>query len=389
MLRFLSRRIGVHTRRRLRPSTASSHTFQFLTTRASFSSTAEELIEDEVVDVVGDDDYSPPLGVPGVAGMGRGLTSPKGEGLVVELAELPEQKLVWGKYAGLAGASVLASHGKTQVLVTVVTEKPKPGQPAKNFLPLTVEFKEKMSAAGWIPTTFLRRELMTKDHEILAARAVDRSIRPLFQKGHINDTQIICTVMSYDRNHDALVVALNAVSACLNARGAEFGWDIHGPVAAMRVGLDKASGDFVLNPPPTQEDSDLDLLVVMREDGQVMMLEGGASSVSEETFVGALQFAQKHRHGAIALQTELRKQVEQADATAAKQSALPAKWSFSSNPSSSSSTSPSATSPTSKINTVSYQLQFINHILVPFHLFYYPHKIHRLERQLYLTLELE
>ena len=81
---------------------------------------------------------------------------------------------MWGKYAALAGASVLASKGQTQVLVTVVSEKPRPGESGPGFLPLSVEFKEKLAGTGRVPSNFVKREMFTKDHEILAARAIDR-----------------------------------------------------------------------------------------------------------------------------------------------------------------------------------------------------------------------
>ena len=292
--------------------------------------------DDEVLDVevFGIDDVPPPhsyAGIGGVGGIGGGHSF---DGVVVEHPSLPDRRLVWGKYAALAGASALVSKGGTQVLVTVVSEKPRPGQPEKTFLPLTVEYKEKMYGVGRVPQTFMRRELFTKNHEILAARAIDRSVRPLFRKDYARDTQIICTVLSFDGTTDTVSLALNGVSACLHARSADFGWDAgYGPVAAVRVGIDPNStepGDFVLDPPPaTHRGLDLNALVVMRENGRVVMLEAGGREVPEETFLRAIQFARDHRGPQFELQHALRKAVGEDDAEVAAHSAVPRRWSFS------------------------------------------------------------
>lgn len=190
----------------------------------------------------------------------------------------PEQCLVWGKYATLADASVLACKGETHVLITVVSEKGSE-KDAPDFLPLTVDFKDKVASTGRMPINrYARREIFTKESEILSARAIDRSIRPLFRKDFRQKTQIICTVMSYDPLHDPVIVALNGVSACLNARACEFGWDLHGPIVATQIGMKKdvESGKpyFIVNPTPAALSSlEMSALVVTREDGRIIMLE--------------------------------------------------------------------------------------------------------------------
>ena len=132
---------------------------------------------------------------------------------------------------------------------------------------------------------------------------MDRSVRPLFRKDYTNSTQVICTVLSYDPQHDALPVALNAVSACLHARAKDFGFECHGPVAAVRVGLDPDSGEYVVNPPPAEvPEMDLNALVVLRENGRVVMLEAGARQVSDETFLGAVELAREHSAPTFAFQ---------------------------------------------------------------------------------------
>jgi len=326
----LSRRFGVQ--RLVRSSSARVLSFPAVSNyeRAFFdreiASQVRSLSSDAVDDAIYVDiEDDPPPSHVHVAGIGGGHDV---EGIVVEHPDCPGQRLVWGKYAALAGASVLASTGNTQVLITVVSEKPKPGQPSKGFLPLTVEYKEKMAATGRIPSTFMRREIFSKNHEILAARAIDRSIRPLFRSDYRQDTQVICTVLSYDPEHDPVIVALNGVSACLHARSADFGWDEHGPVAAVRVGL-RSSGEFVANPPlAIQRQLDMNALVVMRDNGRVVMLEGASRQIPESKFVEGIEFAQERLHTSLALQHELKKAVGVDDANVAAQSAAPRRWSF-------------------------------------------------------------
>src|SRR5690606_36896623 len=153
-----------------------------------------------------------------------------------------------------ADAAVLASMGDTSVLVTVVGKKePKPGQ---NFFPLTVNYQEKMYAAGRIPGGFFKREGRPSEGETLTARLIDRPLRPLFPEGFLNEVQIVATVVSVQPEIQPDIVALIGASAALAISGVPFA----GPVGAARVGY--INDQYVIN--PSEEElvsSKLDLIV--------------------------------------------------------------------------------------------------------------------------------
>ena len=152
-----------------------------------------------------------------------------------------------GRVARQAHGSVIATYGGTSVLATVVADHhPKPGL---DFFPLTVNYQEKAYAAGKIPGGFFKREGRPTEKETLVSRLIDRPIRPLFAKGFQNETQVIATVISYDGQNDADIVALVAVSAALTLSGVPF----MGPIAAARVGY--IDGQYVLN--PTKDELDI------------------------------------------------------------------------------------------------------------------------------------
>ena len=143
-----------------------------------------------------------------------------------------------GRVARQAHGSVIATYGGTSVLATVVADhEPKPGL---DFFPLTVNYQEKAYAAGKIPGGFFKREGRPSEKETLVSRLIDRPIRPLFAKGFQNETQVIATVISYDGQNDADIVALVAVSAALTLSGVPF----MGPIAAARVGY--IGGEYIL-----------------------------------------------------------------------------------------------------------------------------------------------
>jgi polyribonucleotide nucleotidyltransferase len=194
-------------------------------------------------------------------------------------------KLETGHVARQADGAVMATYGETTVLATATGSKSiKPGQ---DFFPLTVHYQEKFYAAGRIPGGYLKREARPSEHETLTARLIDRPIRPLFAKGFLNETLVMCTVLSYDQENSADILALVGTSAALTISGMPF----MGPIGAARVGL--IEGEFVLNPTPAQmEDSELDLVVAGTREG-VLMVESEANELSEDVMIDAVMFGWK------------------------------------------------------------------------------------------------
>ncbi|OUR95198.1 polyribonucleotide nucleotidyltransferase [Gammaproteobacteria bacterium 42_54_T18] len=187
-----------------------------------------------------------------------------------------------GKIARQASGAVMISCGETSVLVTVVGRKEaKPGQ---NFFPLTVNYQEKIYAAGRIPGGYLKREGRPSEKETLTCRLIDRPIRPLFPKGFMNEVQVMATVMSTDKEYDPDIAALIGTSAALAISGVPF----KGPIGAARIGY--VDEMFVLNPSYSQlEESDLDLVVAGTESA-VLMVESEAKELSEDQMLGAVLY---------------------------------------------------------------------------------------------------
>jgi polyribonucleotide nucleotidyltransferase len=189
-----------------------------------------------------------------------------------------------GKMAKQAAGSCLVRFGDTMVLAAVTVSKSVSTLP---FFPLTVEYREKTYAAGKIPGGFLKREGRPSDKEILAARGIDRSIRPLFPEGFKNEIQVFVTVISADQENDADVLGVLAASTALAI--SPIPWN--GPIAAVRVG--QVEGNWILNPTFQQlEFSTIDLFVSGSADS-IVMVEGGAAEVSEKDVLSALKVAQK------------------------------------------------------------------------------------------------
>ena len=187
-----------------------------------------------------------------------------------------------GRMARQADGSVLATYGETTVLCTAVAAKT--GKAGQDFFPLTVNYQEKTFAAGKIPGGFFKREGRPSEKETLTSRLIDRPIRPLFVPGFLNETQVVCTVLSHDLENDPDIVALVGASAALTISGIPF----LGPIAGARVGY--VDGQYVLNPTMEQlENSDLDLIVAGTGEG-VLMVESEAHELSEETMLGAVTF---------------------------------------------------------------------------------------------------
>src|SRR3954469_6905478 len=187
-----------------------------------------------------------------------------------------------GKVARQADGAVMATYGETTVLCTAVANKTaKPGQ---DFFPLTVNYQEKSFAAGKIPGGFFKREGRPSEKEVLTSRLIDRPIRPLFAPGFLNETQVVCTVLSHDLENDPDIVALVGASAALTLSGIPF----LGPIGGARVGY--IDGQYVLNPRLEQlSSSQLDLLVAGTGQG-VLMVESEAQELSEEIILGAVAF---------------------------------------------------------------------------------------------------
>ncbi|MFI5234188.1 MAG: polyribonucleotide nucleotidyltransferase [Gemmatimonadales bacterium] len=193
-------------------------------------------------------------------------------------------KLETGRLAKQAAGSALLQFGDTVVLAAVTVSN---NQSSLPFFPLTVEYREKTYAAGKIPGGFLKREGRPSDKEILAARGIDRSIRPLFPEGFKNEVQVFVTVLSADQENDADILGVTAASVALSR--SVIPWN--GPIAAVRVG--KVEGNWILNPTFAQLDvSTIDLTVAGTADS-IMMVEGGALEVSEAEMLEALKVAQK------------------------------------------------------------------------------------------------
>jgi polyribonucleotide nucleotidyltransferase len=190
-----------------------------------------------------------------------------------------------GKVARQADGAVMATYGDTTLLATAVAAKSM--RPGQDFFPLSVHYQEKFYAAGRIPGGYLKREARPSEHETLTSRLIDRPIRPLFAKGFMNETQVMCTVMAYDQENTPDILALVATSAALTISGIPF----MGPIGGARVGY--IDGEFILNPTPEQiEVSELDLLVAGTREG-VLMVESEANELPEDVMLDAVMFGWK------------------------------------------------------------------------------------------------
>ncbi len=198
-----------------------------------------------------------------------------GRTLVIETGELAKQ----------ANGSAVVRYGDADVVLAAVTASEKPRE-GTDFFPLTCDFEEKMYAAGKIPGGYIKREGRPSEHGTLSARQIDRPIRPLFPDGFRNDVQIITTVLSIDPELDADVLAVCAAGAALAVSDIPFPKN----VAAVRVGRDE-NGKYIVNPTmPQYETGGMDIVVAGTSDA-VMMVEGGGHEISEEDFLGAVEFA--------------------------------------------------------------------------------------------------
>ncbi|MFW5955657.1 MAG: polyribonucleotide nucleotidyltransferase, partial [Rhodothermales bacterium] len=215
----------------------------------------------------------------------------------IEIAPGASITLETGQLAKQADGAVVVRQGDTMVLCTAVLARSvREGQ---SFFPLTVDYREKFSAGGKIPGGFIKREGRPTDKEVLSSRLVDRSIRPLFPSGFLNEVQIICYVISADDRYDADVLAGVGSSAALMMAGAPF----DGPIAQVRVG--RIDGAFVVNPTLEQREvSDFDLIAAGKSDA-IVMVEGQMNEVTEDEMIDALEVG----HEAVRKLCEAQKQL--------------------------------------------------------------------------------
>lgn len=202
-----------------------------------------------------------------------------------------------GRMAKQADGAVVARLGDTLVLVTACAS-PEPKEDA-GYFPLTVDYQEKSYAGGKIPGGYFKREGKATEKETLTSRLIDRPIRPLFPEGYCNEVQVIASVLSSDKENNSDILAINAASAALMLSSMPY----LGPVAAARVG--EIDGQLVLNPTFQQIDkSTLDIVIVTTERG-IIMIEAGASIVSEKRIVEALEFATEALKPLLKLQKQM------------------------------------------------------------------------------------
>lgn len=206
-----------------------------------------------------------------------------------------------GRLAAQAGGSIVLRLGDTMVFAAAtMSDEPRPGI---DFLPLTVDYEERMYAGGRIPGSFFRREGRPTEEAILTARLTDRPLRPLFPKDLRNDIQVIMYAISTDGENPIDILAVNAASAAVMISDIPWG----GPVGAVRVG--RIEGQFVLNPTfDGLEYSDLDLRIAGTRDA-ILMVEAGAHEVSEQDMIAALEFGHQAIKPIIDLQEQMATEV--------------------------------------------------------------------------------
>jgi len=202
-----------------------------------------------------------------------------------------------GHLAGQAGGALTLRLGNTVVLAAAtMSDDPRQGM---NFLPLTIDYEERMYAGGRIPGSFFRREGRPTEHAILTNRLTDRSLRPLFDKNLRNEIQVVLYSISHDDENPIDILAVNAASLALMISNIPWA----GPIAAVRIG--RLNGEFVVNPTFSQQnESDLNLVLSGTRDA-ILMVESGANELSESTMVAALEFGQNAIQPIIELQEKM------------------------------------------------------------------------------------
>lgn len=226
--------------------------------------------------------------------------------IIEERIEVAGRELIFetGRIAGLADGAVTVRYGDTVVLCTAqASSEPREGI---DFFPLTVDYEERMFAAGKIPGGFIKREGRPSEHAVLSARLTDRPIRPLFPKGFRNEVQLITTVFSTDQQNDPDILSICGASAALTISSIPF----YGPVAGVRMGY--SEGQLVVNPTASEAQvGDMDIVVAGTADA-IMMVEGQAFEVPEGILVDAIAMAHREIQRIVEAQLRLQERVGKA-----------------------------------------------------------------------------
>ena len=207
-----------------------------------------------------------------------------------------EMKVEFGKIGMLSNAAIFMSYGDTVILTNVnASEQPREGI---DFFPLSVEYEERLYSVGKIPGGFIKREGRPTEKAILNGRAVDRTIRPLFPKGYRNDVQVVCTVVSVEKDNLPEILAINAASMALCLSSIPYTI----PVAAVQIGL--IDGNFVVNPNAEEREESIMHLTVCATKEKVMMIEAGGNEIPEDTMIKAIEYGFERCQDIISFQEE-------------------------------------------------------------------------------------
>src|SRR6266705_5821658 len=212
--------------------------------------------------------------------MSENINTPAPHRVTVEVGGRP-LILETGKIAKQANGAIVARYGDTVVLTTACMA---PIANDRDFLPLTVDYRENTYSEGKIPGGFFKREGRPSEKEILTSRLIDRPLRPLFPEAWRNETQIVSLVLSADSDNDPDVIAVTGASAACYASDLPF----EKPIACVRVGL--LDGQLVANPTVAEQKKSLLNIVIAGTEEAIVMVESGALEVSEEAVVDALEF---------------------------------------------------------------------------------------------------
>ena len=206
-----------------------------------------------------------------------------------------------GKYAEQAGGNCLVRCGGTAVMVNATVAKaPRDGV---DFLPLSIEFEEKLYAVGKIPGGFIKREGRPTEKAILTCRLIDRPLRPLFPKGFYNDVQVIATVLSVEQDVQPDILGMIGSSIALSISPAPF----MGPTGAVAVGM--IDGEYIINPDLAQREKSRLTLTVAGTNEAVMMVEAGANEVSEDEMLSAILYAHEEIKKIVAFISEIQAEI--------------------------------------------------------------------------------
>jgi polyribonucleotide nucleotidyltransferase len=228
-----------------------------------------------------------------------------GKKLVLEVGEVAKQ----------ANGAALVWYGETVVLVTAAMAPEI--REGIDFVPLTVDYREKAYAAGKIPGGFFKREGRPSEREVLTSRLIDRPIRPLFPNGFGQETQVIAMVLSADTENEPDILAMIGASTALTVSDIPF----YGPIGAVRIG--RIDGAFVINPTHQQQPfSDLDLIIAGVDEG-IVMVEGSGREVSEQVLIDGLEVGHQVIRDIIALQRDLRETAGKAKQAVAAEAGEP------------------------------------------------------------------